>query len=76
MADSSWNTALRDTPLGERRRDDRWQWAFVLLVEDVGAPAGTTPERFPLFVGNESGQNLLKMNPVEYVHTVHPTATC
>jgi protection-of-telomeres protein 1 len=60
MTDPSWNVDFRD-----RRRDDRWQWGFVLLVEAADIFLGETPERFPLFLDNDSGEHLLKMDATE-----------
>lgn len=42
----------------------KFEWSFVILVEDA-VPTATTPERLLLTIGNEQGQNLLKMDAVE-----------
>jgi hypothetical protein len=65
MQDPDWNKTLKDPSIKDRRRDDRWQWAFILYVEDANIPAGTTPQRFPLFVNDESAQCLLNMSAVK-----------
>jgi len=62
MSDSTWNPP---SDLSYQRRDDRWHWGFVLLVEDANPPAGEQPVRFPVFVCNDSGQHLLKMDAFE-----------
>lgn len=67
MADPAWNKSIQKPGAKDKRRDDRWQWAFVLLVEEADVSAGSTPERFPLFVNNDAGQYLLNMSAVEYV---------
>jgi protection-of-telomeres protein 1 len=59
MADPDWNTALQGVEPNDRKLDDRWEWAFVLLVEDTNVPAGTTPERLRLFVSGHNAENLL-----------------
>jgi hypothetical protein len=66
MADPTWNTELNNPSVGDRRRDDRWQWGFVLLVEDANVPTGITPERFPLFICDDSALYLLKMDATKY----------
>ncbi|KAF2742033.1 hypothetical protein M011DRAFT_472527 [Sporormia fimetaria CBS 119925] len=58
MMDPRWNQN------GTGRRDDRWQWGFVLLLEAADAQ-GPTPERFPVYVDDDAGQHLLKMNAVD-----------
>ena len=64
MADPEWNTTPNS---GDRRSGSRWEWGFVLLVEDANAPMGKAPERLRLFVNNSAGQGLLKMSASEYV---------
>ncbi|ORY03214.1 hypothetical protein BCR34DRAFT_591641 [Clohesyomyces aquaticus] len=59
MADCNWNTALQSVEPNDRKRDDRWEWAFVLLVEDINVPAGATPERLRLFVTGQDAEKLL-----------------
>jgi protection-of-telomeres protein 1 len=65
MADPDWHTALQKSDLGEMRQNTRWEWGFVLLVENANVAAGTTPERLRLFVNNPAGQHLLNMNASE-----------
>jgi hypothetical protein len=62
MSDTEWNPSAG---LPNHRRDDRWQWGFVLLVQDANPPTGEQPVRFPLFVCNDSAQHLLKMYAFE-----------
>ena len=65
MADPDWHTALKENNLDEIRPSTRWEWGFVLLVENANVAAGTTPERLRLFVNNPAGQHLLMMNASE-----------
>jgi hypothetical protein len=62
MSDSKWNPSA---VFHDRRRNDEWQWGFVLLVEDANPPRDEQPVRFPLFVCNDSGKKLLKMDAFE-----------
>lgn len=49
---------------GEPRKE-RWEWGFVLLVEDAKVPRGTESEKLRVVVDNGSAQYLLKMNAQE-----------
>ncbi|KAF2260150.1 hypothetical protein CC78DRAFT_620447 [Lojkania enalia] len=57
-ADSTWNTSMKDIR-------PRWEWAFVLLVEDANAPSTTDAPRLPLFLNNDNATHLLKMTAVD-----------
>jgi protection-of-telomeres protein 1 len=45
----------------------RWEWAFVLLLEDAKVPPNTVSEKLRVVVNNESAQHLLSMNAQECV---------
>ena len=45
----------------------RWDWRFVLLVEDTISATGDMPQRMRLTVPKSSAEFLLKMDPVWYV---------
>jgi protection-of-telomeres protein 1 len=47
--DSSW------TPRPKHRR---WEWGFVLLLEDANVPRDTVPEQLRLIVNNDAAQYL------------------
>ncbi|KAF2273150.1 uncharacterized protein EI97DRAFT_190930 [Westerdykella ornata] len=64
MDDPTWNTPLLDQDRAHGRRDDRWQWGFVLFVEDATSTR-PTPQRIPLFVFNDSGQYLLNIDAID-----------
>lgn len=53
------------------RLKGRWEWHFLLLVEDAEIPAGTKPVQLSLTVGNSAAQHLLKMDAVEYVFALN-----
>ncbi|KAH8722423.1 hypothetical protein GQ44DRAFT_741639 [Phaeosphaeriaceae sp. PMI808] len=40
----------------------RWEWGFVLRVEDAKVASNTVSEKLRVFVGNEAGQHLLDMD--------------
>jgi protection of telomeres protein 1 len=65
ITDSAWNNMFENMAFEHRHSEDRWEWFFPLLVEDAVIPAGTAPVRFPLFVTNDAGQHLLKMDATE-----------
>jgi protection-of-telomeres protein 1 len=44
---------------------ERWEWGFVLLLEDAGVPRGSVCEKLRVVVDNSSAQHLLKMNALE-----------
>ncbi|PVH99425.1 hypothetical protein DM02DRAFT_729185 [Periconia macrospinosa] len=60
MGDATFNTKATDE---QRRKSERkFEWNFVLLVEDAASPARSDKERIPLVFGNLQGQNLLKID--------------
>lgn len=40
----------------------RWEWGFVLLVEDAKIPPDTVSEKLRVVVGNDAAQYLLGMD--------------
>ncbi|KAF2011373.1 hypothetical protein BU24DRAFT_426448 [Aaosphaeria arxii CBS 175.79] len=65
MADCDWNVAMNDPDNQNRRRDDAWKWAFVLLVEDAVVSSNQEVQRLPLFVTDKDAQCLLKMDATD-----------
>jgi protection-of-telomeres protein 1 len=45
----------------------RWEWGFVLLLEDAKVPPNTVSETLRVVVGNDSAQHLLGMDAQECV---------
>jgi protection-of-telomeres protein 1 len=41
---------------------ERWEWGFVLYLEDADVPRGTVSEKLRVVVNNDAAQYLLKMN--------------
>ncbi|KAF2126363.1 hypothetical protein P153DRAFT_76106 [Dothidotthia symphoricarpi CBS 119687] len=63
--DPTWNEkAKAQTPSKER-----WEWSFVLLLEDAKPPPNTVSEKLRVVVGNDSGQYLTKLNAVDLKKT-------
>jgi protection-of-telomeres protein 1 len=44
----------------------KWEWGFVLLLEDAKIPPNTVSEKLRVIVGNDSAQYLLNMDAQEY----------
>jgi protection-of-telomeres protein 1 len=61
--DPSWTDALKD-------QKSKWEWGFVLLLEDAKIPRNTVSEKLRVAVGNDAAQHLLNMNACEYGHHV------
>lgn len=59
--DPSWNTAAKQQTPDE----DRWEWGFVLLLEDAKVPPSTVSDKLRVVVGNEAGEYLTKLSAVE-----------
>lgn len=49
---------------------NRWEWGFVLLIEDAQLPPNVVSEKLRVAVGNEAGQHLLDMDAQESVTCV------
>ena len=60
MGDAEFN--VKATPEQRNKLSRRWEWSFVLLVEDADSPARSDKERIPLIFGNTQAQNLLQMD--------------
>jgi protection-of-telomeres protein 1 len=41
---------------------ERWEWGFVLLLEDADIPSNTVSEKLRVVVNNDAAQHLLKMS--------------
>ncbi|KAF2031191.1 hypothetical protein EK21DRAFT_63799 [Setomelanomma holmii] len=61
-ADPSWDKRAKNVAPGDSHRKQRWEWGFVLLLEDAKVPPDTVSEKLCVVVGNEAGQHLLDMN--------------
>jgi protection of telomeres protein 1 len=52
-ADPAWKS-----PPEKRPGKVRWEWGFVLLLEDAVVPPNTVSQKLRVFVGNENAQFL------------------
>ncbi|KAF9700311.1 hypothetical protein EKO04_001749 [Ascochyta lentis] len=50
LNDPSWTS--------RSKKDRRWEWGFVLLVEDANVPRNTVPEQLRVIVNNDAAQHL------------------
>jgi hypothetical protein len=63
MNDQAWNKhAKKQNSAHDSAKKERWEWGFVLLVEDASIPRGTVSEKLRLIVNNDAAQHLLDMS--------------
>lgn len=55
-ADPAWD---------KRGKQDRWEWGFILLLEDAKLPDNTVSEKLRVVVSNDAAQFLLDMDARE-----------
>jgi protection-of-telomeres protein 1 len=65
MSDPRWYPKAKKHDPGSGRSNDRWEWSFVLLVEDAHVPPHTVPQQLRVIVGNKEAEGLLKMTASE-----------
>jgi len=65
ISDPAWNKQAAKYSATGRQQKERWEWGFALLLEDANLPRGTVSEKLTVFVNNDMGQYLLKMNAVK-----------
>lgn len=64
-SDPNWNRHAKNPhPQGDVPKE-RWEWGFVLLLEDAEVPRDTVSEKLRVVVNNSAAQYLLKMNALE-----------
>lgn len=61
-----WSKKSKKKDPTKSQSKDRWEWGFVLLLEDANVPPRTVSEKLRVVVGNDVGQGLLNENAVEY----------
>jgi protection-of-telomeres protein 1 len=65
-SDPAWDIrAKKQDSLGSHKKS-RWEWGFILLLEDAKLPPNTVSEKLRVIVGNDSAQHLLNMDAQEY----------
>ena len=65
LSDPKWNKRPKKKDPTNGPTIERWEWGFVLLLEDANVPPNTVSEKLRVVVGNEAGQGLLKQNALE-----------
>jgi protection of telomeres protein 1 len=65
--DPVWNKRSKKQDSDNSTAKVRWEWGFMLLLEDAKVPPNTVSETLRVVVGNDSAQHLLNMNAKEYV---------
>lgn len=66
LSDRLWKPRRGDK--SNSRTKDRWEWGFILLLEDADIPPNTVSEKLRVIVANDVGQGLLDQNASEYEH--------
>ncbi|CBX96619.1 hypothetical protein IAQ61_005517 [Plenodomus lingam] len=59
--DRNWYQGRGKSNPSSGQRKERWEWGFVLLVEDAVLPPNTVSEKMRLVVGNKEAQGLLNI---------------
>ncbi|KAJ4362473.1 hypothetical protein N0V83_010566 [Neocucurbitaria cava] len=65
LNDPTWNRKANKHDPNNNSTKVRWEWGFVLLVEDANVPPNTVSEKLRVVVGNDVGQGLLDLNAVD-----------
>jgi len=63
-SDLAWDKRAKNQDPSSR---SKWEWGFILLLEDAKIPPNTVSEKLRVVVGNDSAQYLLNMNAQECV---------
>jgi protection-of-telomeres protein 1 len=63
--DPAWDKRAKKKDITNSTTKTRWEWGFVLLVEDAKIPPDTVSEKLRLVVGNDNAQYLLGMDAQE-----------
>jgi protection-of-telomeres protein 1 len=64
-SDPSWDKRARKLNPEDSHSKQRWEWGFVLLLEDAKIPPNTVSEKLRVVVTNDAAQYLLKMDARE-----------
>lgn len=65
--DPAWDKRAKKQGHGNSAAKVRWEWGFVLLVEDAKVPPNTVSEKLRIVVNNDAAQHLLGMDAQECV---------
>jgi protection-of-telomeres protein 1 len=64
-SDPGWDKRAKKQDLLDSHKKSRWEWGFILLLEDARIPPNTVSEKLRVIVGNDSAQHLLNMDAQE-----------
>lgn len=62
LSDPNWSKKQKTDGASTK---ERWEWGFVLLLEDAEVPRDAASEKLRVVVNNNAAQYLLKMNARE-----------
>ncbi|CAO2655333.1 Nn.00g103970.m01.CDS01 [Neocucurbitaria sp. VM-36] len=65
LNDRKWNKKAKKQDPNNSNTKVRWEWGFILLLEDAYVPPNTVSEKLRVVVGNDVGQGLLNLNAVD-----------
>ncbi|USP81978.1 uncharacterized protein yc1106_09252 [Curvularia clavata] len=72
LSDPNWAKSSQKSKTGAISTKERWEWGFVLLLEDAEVPRDAPSEKLRVVVNNNAAQHLLKMNARDL--NMHPNA--
>jgi len=64
-SDPSWEKRARKSGPEDSHSKLKWEWGFVLLLEDAKLPPNTVSEKLRVVVNNDAAQHLLNENARE-----------
>jgi protection-of-telomeres protein 1 len=64
-SDRSWDKRAKKPRPEDSTSKLRWEWGFVLLLEDAKVPPNTVSEKLRVVVDNDAAQYLLNMDARE-----------
>ena len=65
LNDPNWTKHAKKQKMDGTNMRERWEWGFVLLLEDAEPPRDATSEKLRVVVNNNAAQYLLKMDARE-----------
>ena len=65
LSDPNWTKHPKEKTTDGTSTKERWEWGFVLLLEDAEVPRDAVSEKLRVVVNNSGAQHLLKMNALE-----------
>lgn len=65
LSDPNWAKNSKKPKTDDASTKERWEWGFVLLLEDAEVPRDAHSEKLRVVVNNSAAQYLLKLNARE-----------